>query len=168
MKERAEGGGGEEPKPLVIAIEEAHKFLEPDVAEYTIFGTIARELRKYNVTLLIIDQRPSQISAEVMSQIGTRITCALSDEKDIAAVFTGISGSQQLRSVLAALDSKQQALIMGHAVPMPIVVQTTTYDDKIVAMYAVGSNGRTNDEQASRNRQSMRGNSNLKSDEPFG
>ena len=168
MKERAEGGGGEEPKPLVIAIEEAHKFLEPDVAEYTIFGTIARELRKYNVTLLIIDQRPSQISAEVMSQIGTRITCALSDEKDIAAVFTGISGSQQLRSVLAALDSKQQALIMGHAVPMPIVVQTTTYDDKIVAMYAVGSNGRTSDEQADRNRRSMRGNTNLKSDEPFG
>ena len=30
MKERAEGGSGEEPKKLVIAIEEAHKFLEPE------------------------------------------------------------------------------------------------------------------------------------------
>jgi DNA helicase HerA-like ATPase len=168
MKERAEGGSGEEPKKLVIAIEEAHKFLEPEVAEYTIFGTIARELRKYNVTLLIVDQRPSQISAEVMSQIGTRITCALSDEKDIAAVFTGISGSAQLRSVLAALDSKQQALIMGHAVPMPVVVKTVEYGEAVYAQYSGGFNGRTAEEQSTRTRTAMRGKTDLKSDEPFG
>lgn len=135
MKDAAEGGG-EEPRKLVIAIEEAHKFLDPAVAGYTIFGTIARELRKYNVTLLIIDQRPSQIDAEVMSQIGTRITCALSDEKDINAVFTGMSGAQQLRSVLASLDSKQQALIMGHAVPMPVVVKTREYGEQVYAEFA--------------------------------
>jgi DNA helicase HerA-like ATPase len=139
MKEAAEGGGGSEPKKLVIVIEEAHKFLEPGVAEQTIFGTIAREMRKYNVTLLIVDQRPSQIDGEVMSQIGTRITCALSDEKDIAAVFTGVNGAAQLRSVLAALDSKQQALIMGHAVPMPVAVKTTEYGEKIYAQYAISS-----------------------------
>lgn len=168
LKEQAEGSGGEGPKKLVIAVEEAHKFLEPDVAEYTIFGTIARELRKYNVTLLIVDQRPSQISAEVMSQIGTRITCALSDEKDIAAVFTGISGGSQLRSVLAALDSKQQALIMGHAVPMPVVVRTTSYDEKVWKLYEGGSDGRSADTQLKRNRQAMRGNDDLKSETPFG
>ncbi|MCX6003367.1 MAG: DUF87 domain-containing protein, partial [Chloroflexi bacterium] len=37
------------PTPLVITIEEAHKFLNPEVASHTIFGTIAREMRKYNV-----------------------------------------------------------------------------------------------------------------------
>lgn len=131
LKEAAEGSGGEGPHKLVIAIEEAHKFLEPGIAELTIFGTIARELRKYNVTLLIVDQRPSQIDAEIMSQIGTRITCALSDEKDISAVFAGVNGAQQLRSVLSSLDSKQQALIMGHAVPMPVVVKTSTYSEII-------------------------------------
>ena len=36
----------------MITIEEAHKFLDPAIAGHTIFGTIARELRKYNVTLL--------------------------------------------------------------------------------------------------------------------
>jgi DNA helicase HerA-like ATPase len=138
MKEAAEGGSGVEPKKLVIVIEEAHKFLEPGVAELTIFGVIARELRKYNVTLLVVDQRPSQIDAEVMSQIGTRITCALSDEKDISAVFTGVSGAAQLRSVLASLDSKQQALIMGHAVPMPVAVRTTDYGEQVYAKYAIG------------------------------
>ncbi|MCP4541856.1 MAG: ATP-binding protein [Chloroflexi bacterium] len=126
-KEAAQGGQGEEPRPLVITIEEAHKFLDPAVARHTIFGTIARELRKYNVTLLIVDQRPSGIDPEIMSQIGTRVTCLLDDEADIRAVFSGISGAGALREVLARLDTRQQALIMGHAVPMPVVVHTRTY-----------------------------------------
>jgi DNA helicase HerA-like ATPase len=126
-KEAAQGGQGEEPRPLIIAIEEAHKFLDPAVARHTIFGTIARELRKYNVTLLIVDQRPSGIDPEVMSQIGTRVTCLLDDEADIRAVFAGVSGGAALREVLARLDTRQQALIMGHAVPMPVVVKTRTY-----------------------------------------
>ena len=126
-QEAAVGGQGEEPRPLVIAIEEAHKFLDPAIAQHTIFGTIARELRKYTVTLLIVDQRPSGIDPEVMSQIGTRVTCLLDDEADIRAVFSGISGASALREVLARLDTRQQALLMGHAVPMPVVVRTRTY-----------------------------------------
>jgi hypothetical protein len=31
--------------------------------------------------------------------------------------------------VLSKLDSKQQALVLGHAVPMPVVIQTRAYDD---------------------------------------
>jgi len=117
------------PIPLMITIEEAHRFLDPGVVQSTIFGTIARELRKYFVTLLIVDQRPSGIDNEIMSQIGTRITALLNDEKDIEAIFTGVSGAGSLRSVLAKLDSKQQALILGHAVPMPVVVRTRPYDE---------------------------------------
>ncbi|MEG4984161.1 ATP-binding protein [Microcoleus sp. BR0-C5] len=118
------------PQPLVITIEEAHRFLDPAIVRSTIFGTIAREMRKYFVTLLIVDQRPSGIDAEVMSQVGTRITALLNDDKDIDAIFTGVSGGQSLRSVLAKLDSKQQALVLGHAVPMPVVVQTRPYDEQ--------------------------------------
>jgi len=117
------------PQQLVITIEEAHRFLDPATVGQTIFGTIAREMRKYFVTLLVVDQRPSGIDNEVMSQIGTRITALLNDEKDIDAIFTGVSGGQSLRSVLAKLDSKQQALILGHAVPMPVVVRTRPYDE---------------------------------------
>ncbi|MCF4968767.1 ATPase, partial [Nostoc sp. CMAA1605] len=91
------------------------------------------ELRKYFVTLLVVDQRPSGIDNEVMSQIGTRITALLNDEKDIDAIFTGVSGAGGLRSVLAKLDSKQQALILGHAVPMPVVVRTRPYDSVFYA-----------------------------------
>ncbi|MCT7987143.1 helicase HerA domain-containing protein [Laspinema olomoucense] len=118
------------PRQLVITIEEAHRFLDSATVRQTIFGTIAREMRKYFVTLLVVDQRPSGIDNEVMSQIGTRITALLNDEKDIDAIFTGVSGGQNLKSVLSKLDSKQQALVLGHAVPMPVVVQTRAYDAK--------------------------------------
>ncbi|MEE8413284.1 MAG: ATP-binding protein, partial [Dehalococcoidales bacterium] len=115
------------PHPLVITIEEAHRFLNPGIAGQTIFGIIAREMRKYNVTLLVIDQRPSGIDDEVMSQLGTKITCLLDNERDIDSVLAGVSGRTELKSVLAKLESKQQALIFGHAVPMPVVVRTREY-----------------------------------------
>ncbi len=124
------------PRQLCITIEEAHRFLDPRAAKQTIFGTIAREMRKYFVTLLVVDQRPSSIDREVMSQLGTRITALLNDDQDIEAVFTGVAGSQNLKTVLAKLDSKQQALILGHAVPMPVVVQTRSYDQRFYAEIA--------------------------------
>src|SRR6478672_6519759 len=134
------------PRPLVITIVEAHRFLDPATVRQTIFGTIAREMRKYFVTLLVVDQRPSGIDNEVMSQIGTRITALLNDEKDIEAIFTGVSGGQSLRSVLSKLDSKQQALILGHAVPMPVVVRTRPYDEAFYAEIGETAWGEMSDE----------------------
>jgi DNA helicase HerA-like ATPase len=156
-KEAAAGGQGLEPCPLVITIEEAHKFLDPAVARHTIFGTIARELRKYNVTLLIVDQRPSGIDPEVMSQIGTRVTCLLDDEADIRAVLSGISGAGALREVLARLDTRQQALIMGHAVPMPVVVQTRTYGTPAFYAEMAGHTPDTPEQVLARGRAVLRG-----------
>ncbi len=125
--EKAMGENIAKPAPLVITIEEAHRFLNPEVASQTIFGTIAREMRKYNVTLLVIDQRPSGIDAEVMSQMGTKITCLLDNERDIDSVLAGISGKSELKSVLSRLESRQQALIFGHAVPMPAPIRIREY-----------------------------------------
>ncbi|MBC7812253.1 MAG: ATP-binding protein [Burkholderiales bacterium] len=139
--EKALGDTAMQPPQLLITIEEAHKFLDPKIASQTIFGIIAREMRKYNVTLLIVDQRPSGIDEEVMSQIGTRVTALLDNDRDINAVLTGINGAAGLREVLARLDTKQQAIIMGHAVPMPVVVKTRNYDE---AFYAAIAGGGTN------------------------
>ena len=125
--ERAMGEDIAQPHPLVITIEEAHKFLNSEVSGQTIFGEIAREMRKYNVTLLVIDQRPSGIDDEVMSQIGTKATYLLDNEKDIDSVLMGVSGKGELKTVLSKLEAKQQALIFGHALPMPVVVKTREY-----------------------------------------
>jgi hypothetical protein len=121
---------GREPRPLVIAVEEAHKLLNREMAAQTAFSTIAREMRKYYVTLLIIDQRPSQIYDEVMSQLGTRVTGWLGDDADIAAVLSGLSGREALRGMLARLQPKEEVLMLGWGTPMPILVRSRRYDDK--------------------------------------
>ena len=123
----------DQPRQLLITIEEAHKFLGPETARETPFGAIAREMRKFYVSLLIVDQRPSGIDEEVLSQIGTKMVAQLSDEKDIAAALVGSPGASGLRQILASLDSKQQALLMGHAVPMPITVRTREYGAELFA-----------------------------------
>lgn len=120
--------GGPAPRPLLIAVEEAHKLLNPQLAGQTAFGTIARELRKYFVTLLVVDQRPSGIDDEVMSQLGTRITGWLGDEDDIRAALMGLSGREQLRGMLARLQEKEEVLLLGWGVKMPIPIRSRRYD----------------------------------------
>jgi DNA helicase HerA-like ATPase len=119
-----------EPRPLVVALEEAHKLLNREMAAQTTFSTIAREMRKYYVTLLIIDQRPSQIYDEVMSQLGTRISGWLGDESDIQAVLSGLAGRDALRGMLARLQPKEEVLLLGWGVPMPIPVRSRRYDQR--------------------------------------
>ena len=125
--EKAMGGDMAPSRPLVIAIEEAHRFLNPEISARTIFGRIARELRKYNVILLVIDQRPSGIDDEVMLQLGTKVTCLLDDDRNVDSVLTGVVGKSELKSVVSKLETKPQALIFGHAVPMPVVIMTREY-----------------------------------------
>ncbi len=120
---------GEPPRQLVIVVEEAHKLLNREMAGQTTFASIAREMRKYYVTLLIIDQRPSQIYDEVMSQLGTRISGWLGDEDDIHAVLSGLAGRDSLRGMLARLQPKEEVLLLGWGVPMPLPVRSRRYDD---------------------------------------
>ena len=109
--------GKNEPRPLVIVVEEAHKLLNREMAAQTTFATIAREMRKYYVTLLIIDQRPSQIYDEVMSQLGTRISGWLGDEDDIQAVLSGLAraGRAARHAGAPAAQGRSAAAGLGRA-----------------------------------------------------
>jgi hypothetical protein len=115
------------PPPLVVTLEEAHKFLSAEAARQTIFGTIAREMRKYNVSLLVVDQRPSGIDEEVRSQIGTRVIAALDDDRDQTAVLSGVPDSNALKVLINNLEPKKQVLLTGYATPMPIVIEVADY-----------------------------------------
>jgi len=119
------------PKRITIAVEEAHKFLSRQYQMKNVFGKIAREMRKFNVTLFIIDQRPSEIDPEVLSQIGTRLVMELKDEHDIEAVFQGASHSKRLMKLLSTLE-QGQALVFGYAVPLPLPVNVRKYDRNFI------------------------------------
>ncbi len=62
---------------------------------------------------LVVDQRPSGIDPEILSQIGTKIVAQLNDEKDIQATLTGVNNAAQLRTVLAGLETKKQAFFLA-------------------------------------------------------
>src|SRR5207245_1201280 len=64
----------EEYPRLVLFLEEAHKFLSPEIAPYAhTLSRLARETRKFNLILALVDQRPSRISDEVRSQLANRL-----------------------------------------------------------------------------------------------
>jgi DNA helicase HerA-like ATPase len=140
--------GKAEPRPLIIVVEEAHKLLNREMAAQTTFATIARELRKYYVTLLIVDQRPSQIYDEVMSQLGTRISGWLGDDLDIQAVLSGLSGRDSLRGMLARLQPKEEVLLLGWGVPMPLPVRSRRYDEAF--WKEMGGKGKRSSEEINR------------------
>lgn len=138
--------GKAEPKPLIIVVEEAHKLLNREMAAQTTFATIARELRKYYVTLLIVDQRPSQIYDEVMSQLGTRISGWLGDDLDIQAVLSGLSGRDSLRGMLARLQPKEEVLLLGWGVPMPLPIKSERYDEVFFKKISGGKEKKSREE----------------------
>jgi hypothetical protein len=140
--------GTDEPHPLVIVVEEAHKLLNREMAGQTAFSTIAREMRKYYVTLLIIDQRPSQIYDEVMSQLGTRISGWLGDDDDIHSVLSGLAGRDALRGMLAHLQPTQEVLLLGWGVPMPLPVKSRRYDQNFWDELLGKNKGKISAEQA--------------------
>ena len=63
---------------------------------------------------------------EVMSQLGTRISGWLGDDLDIQAA---LSGRDSLRGMLARLQPKEEVLLLGWGVPMPLPVRSRRYDE---------------------------------------
>lgn len=122
----------DEPRPLVVVLEEAHKLLNKDMANQTAFATIARELRKYYVTLMIVDQRPSQIYDEVLSQLGTRISGWLGDDDDVHAVLAGLAGREAIKGMLARLQPKEEVILLGWGIPIPLPIRSRRYDQRFV------------------------------------
>ncbi|HME52264.1 MAG TPA: ATP-binding protein [Candidatus Lokiarchaeia archaeon] len=112
----------------VILLEEAHKFLSPEVGQFSIFGKIAREMRKYGLTLGIVDQRPSQIHAEVFSQLANRFILRLSDPKDVDAALSGVGEASQWKGILRGLQNRQ-VVAMGTCITVPSIVTPWTFND---------------------------------------
>jgi DNA helicase HerA-like ATPase len=117
---------GEELPRLVIFLEEAHKFLDPKVAEFTIFSVLAREMRKFNLIVSLIDQRPSRIDDEIMSQLGNRIILSLKEDKDLDHALAGVPKANVWRNIVQTIPART-ALIVGDALRVPTVIEVMEY-----------------------------------------
>lgn len=114
--------------PLVVAIDEAHQFLNKSIGDdnnkvtLDAFGLIAKEGRKYGLTCLLATQRPRDIPEDVLSQIGMFVVHRLINERDQSVVINA-SGILDM-STAAFLPGLRdgEALIVGtdSIMPMPI------------------------------------------------
>lgn len=114
--------------PLLLVYEEAHKYVpKSDLARYRSsrmsIERIAKEGRKYGVTLLIASQRPSEISETIFSQCNNFIAMRLTNPVDQDYVKRLLPDSLGgLTDMLPTLKSGE-ALLIGDSVVMPSLVQ---------------------------------------------
>lgn len=120
----------DEYQPTKIMVEEGHKFLSPELSRRSVFGKIAREMRKFKLTLCVVDQRPSAIYDEVISQMPTRFLFHLGEERDIDAALSGSEQPAKWRNVLARIG-RQECLGFGYAFPNHTVFKVRNYDESL-------------------------------------
>ena len=115
--------------PMLIVVDEAHqflnKYLENEEGEYPLdsFAIIAKEGRKYALSICIATQRPRDIPEGVLSQMGTMIVHRLINDQDLSVVERA-SGEVD-RSSLMQLPSfaPGEAVILGVDFPIPVAVK---------------------------------------------
>lgn len=117
--------GEDSAVPTLIICEEAHRYLWDDRSGETIrlamgaASQVAKEGRKYGVSIGIISQRPSEVSPSIVSQCGTMISLRLSNERDLRFVSNALPDSAA--SLVGALKSlnNREAVIFGQGVAFP-------------------------------------------------
>ncbi|MFO0417407.1 MAG: ATP-binding protein, partial [Pseudomonadota bacterium] len=118
-------------QPLVIAIDEAHQVLKKNElsaavgAPHNVFDSIAKEGRKYGLTLCMATQRPADIPEGVLSQVGAFIVHRIIGQHDRQAVERAAGGiSEEHYKALATL-SPGEALLIGAGITEPQMVRMT-------------------------------------------
>jgi hypothetical protein len=123
----------EQRVPVLLVCEEAHRYLPHVHAQSGIsaerqLDRIAREGRKYGVSLGLITQRPSELSETALSQCGTIIAMRLNNVRDQAQVQAILSeGSRNFVEIIPALQNRE-CIISGEGVPVPMRVRLDTLE----------------------------------------
>jgi hypothetical protein len=111
--------------PILLVCEEAHRYVPSDTgaggnAVRRILERIAKEGRKYGVSLGLITQRPSDLAEGVLSQCGTIIAMRLNNDRDQAFVKAAMpEGSRGFLDAIPALRNRE-AIVCGEGVSIPI------------------------------------------------
>ena len=121
----------EAQRPILLVCEEAHRYVPKDESTGTqavrkILERIAKEGRKYGVSLGLITQRPSDLAEGVLSQCGTIIAMRLNNDRDQACVRAAMpEGARGFLDAIPALRNRE-CIVCGEGVSIPIRVR---FDD---------------------------------------
>jgi uncharacterized protein len=118
--------------PVVLVLEEAHRYiperatLDRQLRAREVFEKIAKEGRKFGLSLLVASQRPSELSRTVLAQCNSFIVHRIQNPDDQQYFRSVISGiNRELLDQLPAL-AQQQAIVMGDCVTLPLQVRVRT------------------------------------------
>ncbi len=127
----------EKRQPLVFVCDEAHLYMpkksETNPSEERAlenFEKIAKEGRKYGVGLLVVSQRPSDVSETILSQCNNFIVLRLTNHSDQGVVKKLLPDSMESFTELLPILEIGEALIVGDAVLLPTRVRIDAPDEK--------------------------------------
>jgi len=126
----------EEQKPILLVCEEAHRYIPATTSGAgqsvrKILERIAKEGRKYGVSLGLITQRPSDLAEGVLSQCGTIVAMRLNNDRDQQFVKAAMpEGSRGFLDSIPALRNRE-CIICGEGVSIPIRVTLDTLEEKL-------------------------------------
>lgn len=115
----------EATSPILLVCEEAHRYIPNErnadgSSVARILSRIAKEGRKYGVSLGLITQRPSDLAEGVLSQCGTIIAMRLNNDRDQAFVKAAMpEGARGFLDAIPALRNRE-AIICGEGVSIPV------------------------------------------------
>lgn len=122
--------------PVVVFLEEAHQFLNKSLGDentrYPLdaFDLIAKEGRKFGLTICIATQRPRDIPEAVLSQMGTLIVHRLVNDKDREVVERASGDIDRSAAAFLPTLAPGQAVIIGVDFAIPVTIQVTAPDRK--------------------------------------
>jgi DNA helicase HerA-like ATPase len=121
-------------RPVLLVCEEAHRYIPNErnadnSSVGKILSRIAKEGRKYGVSLGLITQRPSDLAEGVLSQCGTIISMRLNNDRDQAFVRAAMpEGARGFLDSIPALRNRE-CIICGEGVSIPIRVAFDALDE---------------------------------------
>lgn len=120
--------------PLLAVYEEAHIYApRSELAKYRSvtksIERIAKEGRKYGISLMIVSQRPSEISETIFSQCNSFVAMRLTNPADQRYVRRLLPDSVGgITDALPTLEQRE-ALVIGDSVPVPTVVRISDVEN---------------------------------------
>lgn len=122
LRSEPEGPGIGRPSPVLIVLEEAHRYLGESANATTrdSANRIAREGRKYGVGLLLVTQRPTELPDTALAQCGTLIALRLTNAGDQGAIRSALPDMVAgLAAVLPSLRTGE-AIVSGESLVLPV------------------------------------------------
>ncbi len=114
--------------PLLLVCEEAHRYVSADDRKgffptRQALSRIAKEGRKYGISLALLTQRPSELDTTILSQCSTILAMRLATESDQRVMRANVHDSTFGVLDYLPLLADREAIVLGRGAPMPMRIK---------------------------------------------